>query len=66
MDIYYEEGKLKAWRDNIIKQAASNHRKVDRLQETLNKLKGIPYQHLRKDAGFQSYEELKHSVNKLV
>ena len=66
MDIYYEESKLKAWRDNLIKQAASSTRKVDRLQETLNKLKGMPYQFLRKDAGFQSYEDLKASVNKLV
>ena len=66
MDIYYEEGKLRAWRDNLIKQASGNSRRIERLQENLNKLRSLPSQFLRKEAGFQSYQDLKASVNKLV
>ena len=52
MDVYYEEGKLKAWRDNLIKQASSNQRKVDRLGEAHVKLRGLASHFLRKESGF--------------
>ena len=52
MDVYYEEGKLKAWRDNLIKQTSSNQRKVDRLGEAHVKLRGLTFHYLRAETGF--------------
>ena len=52
MDIYYDENKLKAWRDNLVKQAQSNSRKVERLDENIEKIKSLPLQFLQKEAGF--------------
>ena len=42
MDIYYDENKLRAWRDNLIKQAQSNARKVDRLSDNVAKIQNLP------------------------